>query len=196
MSPNPDSTAADLDASGRAEGPSALDLRAVHDAHGDFVWRSLLRMGVREANLADVYQEVFLVVHQRLHTFDHSSRLTTWLFAICLRVASQHRRRAWVRRESLADEALDVVDGAPTPEQALEARQRKARLDALLDALDPERRAVFVMYEIDGMTCEAIAQVLGAPLGTVYTRLRSARGDLEQAAARLRARDTWKEQRR
>ncbi len=172
------------------------DLRGIHDAHGDFVWRSLQRMGVRDADLADVYQEVFLVIHQRLHTFDGSARLTTWLFGVCLRVASQYRRRAWVRRERPTD-APDVrEDTAPAPDEALDARRRADRLRALLDALDPERRAVFVMYEVDGMTCEEIAAVVGAPLGTVYTRLRAARKDFELAAARLRARDAWQEGRR
>lgn len=192
----PRDTAIDRHVAEPAAEPSSLDLRAIHDLHGDFVWRSLLRMGVREAHVADVYQEVFLVIHQRLHTFDGTSRMTTWLFGICLRVASRHRRKAWVRREEPVEATADVVDGAPDPEAVLERRQRAARLADLLDALDPERRAVFVMYEIDGMTCDAIAQVLGAPLGTVNTRLRSARSDFERAAARARARDTWKEPRR
>jgi RNA polymerase sigma-70 factor (ECF subfamily) len=175
---------------------AAADLRQIHDAHGDFVWRSLQRMGVRDADLADVYQEVFLVIHQRLHTFDGTSHLTTWLFGVCLRVASQYRRRAWVRREQPTDAPDTREDTAPRPDEALDARRRADRLRALLDALDPERRAVFVMFEIDGMTCDEIAAVLGAPLGTVYTRLRAARKDFEQAAARLRARDAWEEQRR
>ena len=172
------------------------DLRAIHDAHGDFVWRSLHRMGVRDADLADVYQEVFLVIHQRLHTFDGSARLTTWLFGVCLRVASQYRRRAWVRRERPTEAPDEREDHAPRPDEALDARRRAERLRAILDALEPERRAVFVMFEIDGMSCEEIAAVVGAPLGTVYTRLRIARRDFEQAAARHRARDAWEAQRR
>lgn len=186
----------DDDDANDAPAAAPADLREIHDAHGDFVWRSLQRMGVRDADLADVYQEVFLVIHQRLHTFDGSARLTTWLFGVCLRVASQHRRRAWVRRERPTDAPDARVDTAPAPDEALDARQRADRLRALLDALDPERRAVFVMYEVDGMTCEEIAAVVGAPLGTVYTRLRAARKDFEQAAARLRARDAWQESRR
>src|ERR1700733_5153994 len=76
-----------------------LDLGEVFARHSDFVWRTLQRMGVREADLEDVAQDVFLVVGQRLHEFERRSRVTTWLYGICLRVASTHRRRAWVRRE-------------------------------------------------------------------------------------------------
>ena len=83
----------------RAAAPPALDLLAVHAAQADFLWRSLQRLGVRSADLEDVFQEVFIVVHKRLHTFDGSSALTTWLFGVCLRVAAAHRRRAWFRRE-------------------------------------------------------------------------------------------------
>src|SRR4029079_6330881 len=63
----------------------------IYQANADFVWRSLQRLGIRDPDLDDVLQEVFVVVHQRLHTFDGSAKMTTWLFAICLRVASASR---------------------------------------------------------------------------------------------------------
>src|SRR4051812_17880892 len=65
-----------------------VDVAAIHAAHGDFVWLSLQRLGVRDSDLQDMHQEVFVVVHQRLHTFDGSARMTTWLFGIAMRVAS------------------------------------------------------------------------------------------------------------
>src|SRR6187402_2856082 len=75
----------------------------IYLANADFVFRSLQRLGIRDADLDDVLQEVFVVVHQRLHTFDGSAKMTTWLYGVTFRVASSHRRRAYVRRERSVD---------------------------------------------------------------------------------------------
>jgi RNA polymerase sigma-70 factor (ECF subfamily) len=76
-----------------------------------------------------------------------------------------------------------------TPEQELADNQSRQRLEALLDELDLDRRAVFVMFEIDGMPCEEIAQLLGVPVGTVYSRLHAARKEFQRALVRMQARD-------
>jgi RNA polymerase sigma-70 factor (ECF subfamily) len=160
---------------------------AIHDAHADFVWCSLQRLGVRAADLDDVCQEVFLVVHKRLHTFDGSSKLTTWLFGICVRVAAAHRRRAWIRREEpravLPDE--DEVPPSDRPDALYAAREARATLERVLDAMDLEKRAVFVMFEIDELPSETIASILGVPVGTVWSRLSAARKQFEDKLARL-----------
>ena len=56
----------------------ALEVGQIHDDYADFVWRSLQRLGVRSQDLEDQLQEVFVVVHRKLATFDHSSRISTW----------------------------------------------------------------------------------------------------------------------
>lgn len=167
-----------------------LDVNAIHAAHVDFVWRTLQRFGVRDADLEDALQEVFVVVFQRLHTYDPAVRVTTWLHGIARRVAIAWRRRAYIRRER-------TVEGLPEPRAAEEGnpesvaseREARARLAAILDTLDPDRRAVFVMFEIDGVPCDEIAALMGVPVGTVYSRLHAARKDFERALARWRARD-------
>jgi DNA-directed RNA polymerase specialized sigma24 family protein len=65
-----------------------LDVERVHAAHADFVFRSLSRLGVREPDLLDMLQEVFVIVHRRAGSYDGTSKLTSWLFGICLRVAA------------------------------------------------------------------------------------------------------------
>jgi RNA polymerase sigma-70 factor (ECF subfamily) len=165
-----------------------LDVASVHHEHADFVWRSLQRLGVRDADIEDVLQEVFVVVHQRLHTFDASSRMTTWLFGICLRVASAYRRRAHRRREQSVFEVPDEAVDGETPEDAAVTAQARARLRAAMDLMDLDKRAIFVMFELDEMSCEAIADMLSIPIGTVYSRLHAARKAFEQALARLEAR--------
>ncbi|MFT3768838.1 MAG: sigma-70 family RNA polymerase sigma factor [Minicystis sp.] len=170
--------------------PPALDLLAVHAAQADFVWRSLQRLGVRPADLEDVFQEVFIVVHRRLHTFDGSSALTTWLFGVCLRVAAAHRRRAWFRREVPTDDLAEhrEVPEDELPDAAVASRQARAALEAMLDRMDLDKRAVFVMFELDELSSEEIAAILGVPVGTVWSRLSAARKQFEKIAAREKAR--------
>lgn len=169
----------------------ALDVRSIHDAHADFVWKSLLRLGVRESDAEDALQNVFMVVHRRLGSYDRSAKLTTWLFGICLRVASTHRRKALARRED-GSTLDDTEDEAAGPAEELEAKEARARLSAALDGMDADKRAVFVMFELDEMTCDEIAEVYGVPVGTIYSRLSSARKSFAASLARLSARDTSK----
>ena len=172
-----------------ADTPATPGVVDVHRLYGDFVWASLQRMGVREADLEDVFQEVFVVVHQRLAGFEGRSKLTTWLFGICLKVAAAHRRRAYVRHESPSDDAaLEVPHQGPDAEALREQAQAREELARLLDELDVEKRAVFVMTEIEEMAADEIAALTGVPVGTVYSRLHAARRQFEQAVARRNAR--------
>jgi RNA polymerase sigma-70 factor, ECF subfamily len=170
-----------------SELPRSLELARIHDDHADFVWRSLQRLGVRSADLEDQLQEVFIVVHRKLGSFDHSARLSTWLFGICLRVAASYRRRAHVRHEELGLETSGNIDGNAVldPEHAFARRQAIARLERILGALGLERRAVFVMFEIEGIPAGTIAETLGVPVGTVYSRLSTARAEFTRALERL-----------
>ena len=160
----------------------------VHDEQGQFVWRTLYRMGVRPPHVEDVYQEVFLVVHRRLHTFNGQCAITTWLYEICFRVAAGYRRKAHFRREELVPDwsELDgLTSPTPSPERQLVAARQAEQLERILDQLPLEYRVVFVMFEIEGMTSEQIAESVGAPLGTVYSRLYRARKRFARALARL-----------
>lgn len=165
---------------------AAIDVTAVYAEHGDFLWRSLQHLGVREADLEDVLQEVLVVVHRRGHTYDFECRLTTWLFGICLRVASRHRRRAYFRWERPTDELPDSID-KDTPEQRLIELRAKARLERMLAALSPEHRAAFVMFEIEGHSCQEIAELFGVPIGTIHSRLSNARTRVHRALQREQA---------
>ena len=160
-----------------------MTIREIHDRYVDFVWANLHRMGVRSADVPDMLQEVFVVVHRRLHTFDGSSKMSTWLFGICTRVAASHRRRAHVRREEPVETIREDAHH-DTPEAAAIARDQATLLQALLDTLDVEKRAVLVMFEIEELTCAEIAEQLGIPVGTVYSRLHHARDALKAAWTR------------
>ncbi len=157
-----------------------LDFAEVYREHFDFVWRSLRRLGVDERELDDAAQEVFVVVHRRLADFEQRSSLRSWLFSILLRVASQHRRTLR-RRPETALEDEPVASEGTDQEQALVQARALRLVYAALDALDEDKRAVFVLAELEQMTAPEIAEVLGLKLNTVYSRLRAARRDFDVA---------------
>lgn len=153
---------------------SALDARQVFVDHAAFVLRVVRRMGVAPRDVEDVAQEVFVVVHRKLATFNGQSSVRTWLFGIAMRVASDHRRRAYVRREHTTD-TMPTTSVEPDQVEAVRRRQLRAQLDRALDELDDDKRAVFVLFELEGMPMAEVAQSLGCPLFTAYSRLREAR---------------------
>jgi len=169
-----------------------LTVAEVHARHGEFIYKSLYRMGVRSPHLEDVYQEVFLVVHRRLDSYAGHCAITTWLFEVCFRVAAGYRRRAHFRREQLVPDASAVTFVAaatPTPEREVEKRQAADRLNVILNTLNLEQRMVFRMFELEGLTCDQIGENIGVPVGTVYSRLHRARKAFLRALQRQRARD-------
>jgi RNA polymerase sigma-70 factor (ECF subfamily) len=160
--------------------------RGLYEAHVDFVWRNLRRLGVYEADVEDRTQEVFVVAHRRFDQFEdrgHGPR--AWLFQIVLRVASDARRHR--RRHPEDPDGGDALGRAAVEAPQAEALLRSealSQLDAALDTIDVARRAVLVLHEIEEMTAPEIAELLGIPLNTVYSRLRVARAELEQALGR------------
>jgi RNA polymerase sigma-70 factor (ECF subfamily) len=166
--------------------------RDVYDAHFAFVWRSLRRLGIRESDVADAAQEVFLIVHRRLGDFEGRSKITTWLFGIALRVARDRQRLAFERRRVASEPDLsEAVDENVDVHAAVERNEGLAVLESILDSLPIEQRAVFCLFELDGLSSAEIAEMCEIPLGTVYTRLRLAREAFQRKAASLRARNEF-----
>ncbi len=164
-----------------------MDFRALYDQHVAMVWRTLLRLGVARPDLPDLVQDVFLVAFRKLPEFEGRSKLSTWLVGICYRVASDRRRLAYVRREVGDSGAmLAASDIRPKPDEMVERSEGARMLDEILDSLRPEQREVFVMFELEGMTGKEIADLVGAPLKTVFSRLRLAREAFTEALSSRR----------
>lgn len=155
----------------------------VYESNAAFAWRCLRRLGVREADLEDVVQEVFVVVHRKLPSFDGRSTIKTWLFGICLRVSSDYRRRAHVQREDITDQVPDSEVDAQQPD-TVAMRQARSILDRILETLDEDKRATFVMFELEQMPMTDVAAAMDCPLQTAYARLYAARRIVEEAVAR------------
>ncbi|MCE9577986.1 MAG: sigma-70 family RNA polymerase sigma factor [Deltaproteobacteria bacterium] len=163
---------------------TTLTLAEIYDQHAAMVWRALRALGVPDDRMDDAVQDVFVVVHRRLAEFEARSALTTWLYGIARRVASDHRRRDQ-RNQTRQDEISDQLE-APgrSPFEIVEHNQAARLLGEILAELDDDRREVFVLMEVEQLSAPDVAQVLGVPLNTVYSRLRIARQRFEAALAR------------
>ena len=177
--------------SGRAESqerhadPPAIAV--IYDAHFRFVWRCLRSLGVPDAALDDALQDVFVVVQRKLSTFEGRAELRTWLYAIAVRIGRRYRTRArsdGARIEPTEVEPIASGDG----ESALEQSERLALARRALDALDDEKREVFVLAQVEQMSAPEIAVITGVPINTVYSRLRAARSAFAAEVRRIEAR--------
>ncbi len=164
-------------------GPDSSKERFAHlfRQHYTWVWRLIRRLGVSEAQVDDVAQQVFLIANDKLGQITRG-RERAFLAAAAQRVAANARRGAARRKDCPDDGEVQKRASDATPEQLLDLKQRRARLDGWLDAIPAELRAPFVMFELEGHSLQEIANILAVPLGTVKTRLRRARALFLQAA--------------
>ncbi len=158
------------------------EFEALYDQHFAFVWRMLLHFGIPESQVEDAAQDVFIVVHRRLDTWDRSVSARSWLYGICRRVAADHRRSSFRHERKL--QALPTPSD-PALEGRVADRQLLEALEGALAELEPGPREAFVMAELEGMTGREIAEVTGINPNTIASRLRKARAVVGEALARL-----------
>jgi RNA polymerase sigma-70 factor (ECF subfamily) len=155
---------------------AARRLRELVDAHFTFVWRSLRRAGVSEADADDATQRVFLTVSRRLAEIRPGAE-KAFIYSVVQGEAG-HLRRSYQRRGEVGAEQIeDRSTGRPRPDELAGRRQALQHVRAVLGAMDEVLRSVFVLFEIEEMSCQEIARTLGIPLGTVKSRLQRARED-------------------
>jgi RNA polymerase sigma-70 factor (ECF subfamily) len=178
-----------------AEGPASADASSpdsfavIYEKYADFVWLSLQRFGVRQSDREDLCHDVFVVAYKKLAGYTEKAAIRRWLFAISLRLAANYRRKAYLRFERSVD-SVDADSADPRvpeftwPDAAAIRREAFTRANAILSRMAPLQRVVFVMFELEGIPCDAIASELGIPLGTVYSRLHAARKLFQLEAGR------------
>lgn len=160
-------------------------MSVIFDEHFDYVWSALRRLGVRDADVEDLVHEVFLKIHLRSGDYDGERPVRPWIFGFAYRVAADYRRLARHRVEVL-HAPTDTADPARPVDEQLAAAEDRALLEAALGSVDVDRRAVFLLHDVDGVPVPEIAATLGVPLNTAYSRLRLAREEFAAAARRLR----------
>jgi len=161
-----------------------LDFRTVFEAEFGWVMRTLRYLGVRGPDLEDVAHDVFLHVYRHFEDYDPARPLRPWLFAFAYRIARDFRELSRHRQVPL-DEPAHIADGAPLPDAAVLRSELQELALRALAGLEAEERAVFVAHDLDGLSATEIAEGLGIPPNTVYSRLRRARVKFETAGRRL-----------
>lgn len=177
------------DSSKRPVVTSNAEFKAIYDAHFPLVWRSLSQFGIRQCDLMDLTQKVFLTAYLKLPNFEGRSRLSTWLWGICRRVAIAHRRSGAMRYEITTDPMavegwLDPRGTSPASDSSL---ARTTAVEQLLSKLPDTQRVVFTLSEVNDLDGRQIATLLDVSLGTVRSRLRYARERLQREVRRLAA---------
>ncbi|MBN9163561.1 MAG: hypothetical protein BGO98_17910 [Myxococcales bacterium 68-20] len=158
--------------------PEAPCIRDIVLSHGKYVWRLLRYLGVPTRDLDDVSQDVFATVYQKLDRVSDGG-IRPWLSTICLNHAKNYRRRARFQREVLVDDVPDSALAA-TPEARLDRARKQSLLLTLLDDLDEDRRAVFVLHAIEDIPMEQVSKLIGCPVSTAYARYQRAYVELER----------------
>jgi RNA polymerase sigma-70 factor, ECF subfamily len=163
--------------------PSFQELCA---AYLEFVWKCARAFGSKSDEIDDVVQDVFLVVQRRHADLKEEGLARSWIYSITRRVVSTHRRRRRERDSRASPDVDSLRSHAESPLAATERQQEVRLLSALLDGLDDRMREVFVLSEILEMSGREIAETIGIPMNTVYSRLRAAREEFDAAAQRQR----------
>jgi RNA polymerase sigma-70 factor (ECF subfamily) len=175
-------TSSPAEAASRPAAPGALagerpTPAELFERHVTFVWRVVAAHGVREADVPDVTQDVFIAAFRRLADWDPArASATSWLYAIAVRVAANHRRKAHVRREAPGEGPVTPLE--TDPGAAIDRQRLLTELDDALTAMDTPKRDVFVLFEIAELTMHEVALTVGCPLKTAYKRLYAARREL------------------
>jgi RNA polymerase sigma-70 factor (ECF subfamily) len=163
----------------RAAGPTSIEdaqlasLVDAYHAHAPEIFRVLRRLGVADAAVDDAVQDVFFVAWRRRNDFEGRSSQRTWLYGIARKVARDYRRK----RERAAHETpdFDHLPAGSDPATQSEAAEAARLVDAALERMSEVLREVFVLVEIEQLSAPEIAEVIGVPLNTVYSRTRLAR---------------------
>jgi RNA polymerase sigma-70 factor, ECF subfamily len=170
-----------------AESSSEVSFERIYDQWFDHVSRWVGALGASEADREDLVQDVFIVAHRRLASFD-GGNLAGWLYQIARRKVRDYRSLAWVKH-FFAASRLPLVDSTlqtlTSPLDHLETREKAALLEQLLGSLNLEQRAAFVLFEIEGLSGEQIAQLQAVPINTVWARIYKARRKLVDAVERF-----------
>jgi RNA polymerase sigma-70 factor, ECF subfamily len=169
------------------ESDKAQAFQTLFRAELGYVWGSLRRLGVSARDAEDVAHDVFLRVYEKLDAYDPARPLRPWLFGFAYRAASDYRRLARHRVEVIGEDA-DAPTRGPLADDAIAHAEDVALVAEALDAIDLDRRAVLVAYELDECPMKEIAEAIGIPLHTAYSRLRVAREELAAAVRRAKLR--------
>lgn len=169
-----------------AQVETAIDSDALFRRYASFVASFLYRLGAREAELEDLVQDVFVTAHRKGGYQPGPASPTTFLARLALeaRLSTRRRNHRWQLSHDASIGGATFGADATSPEHDLALRQAAAQMQQALDRMEPGVRAVFVLFELEGQSCEAIGAGLNLKIGTVYSRLHHARAAFHEHVAR------------
>jgi RNA polymerase sigma-70 factor (ECF subfamily) len=165
-----------------------LELGAVYRQHAQRVARWSARLGGPSLDVEDTVQEVFLVVQRLLPEFRGDAELTTWLYRITENVVRHRRRKERIRRwlGGSADEVAGrLASSRPTPAEDVERRDAERLVYAALDGMKHKYRTVIILFELEGLAGEEVAELVGAKVDTVWVWLHRARAQLAERLEKI-----------
>lgn len=165
------------------------DSASLFEAHADEVATWASRLGGPLLDVEDAVQEVFIIVHRRLDRFRGDSSVTSWLYGITANVVRQQRRKArrrrWFGRGADASDPDAKRAAQPTPIEEIERHRRTRAVYRVLDAMRETNRAILILFELEGLTGQAIAELMTIQVATVWVRLHRAREEFSRLARKL-----------
>jgi len=169
----------------RDDTPFGPAFRAFYERNFRFTWRIVARLAERHADVDDLVQEVFTIAGHKLDEFEGRAKETTWLYRIAQNVVVADRRKRkrqhllsmkWLR----PDPDDELTEG---PDRHVEQTDAKTLVHAVLAQMSDKKRDVFLLFELEGLSGQEVAEIVGAPVDTVWTRLFHARKDFKRLLA-------------
>jgi len=166
------------------------DLRAMDalvDKYRDAVYRFAYRLVRDHEQASDIVAEAFVRAYQGAKSFKGEARFTTWMYRIVTNAFLDARKRAASRATvSLDDQSrfgpegtvLSLADRKPSPQLRAEGSERSQKLSEAINRLPEYQKAMIIMYHVEGLSYEEMADTLSLPIGTVKSRLNRARNSL------------------
>jgi RNA polymerase sigma-70 factor (ECF subfamily) len=160
-----------------------LDFDDVFRTHFSRVARTMRSLGVDSAAIDDATQDVFVILHRKLHEFEGRSALATWIYAVTFRVAQNHRRKSRFR----AHEPLSGTE----PELSADPGERFAEGQAaefvqrFWSTWSEAKRDAFVLCVVEGRSPPEVAELLGITLSTLYSRVAVTRKEFRRELRRV-----------
>ena len=165
-------------------GLSLDEVRRLYVTHGPTLRLALHRLAGPGLDVDDLVQEVFVVALRKSADLSRAQSQAAWLFGVATKVAATRRRTAtwkrWLRLEDAGE-----LPSAESPSRTLEQKQASQLVQRALEVLSTAKRDVFVLFELQGLSGDEIAQGLAIPLKTVWSRLFYARREFALEVERL-----------
>lgn len=170
----------------------AVSFEALYDEFFSFVARTVRRLGVGEASVDDVCQEVFVVVYRRMHEFEGRAKLKTWLYRITANVVANQnraqRRKSPHQRAGAQVDPEELATAVPGPEATVRQSQAAQLARRILMNMSEPKRMAFVLVELEGMSYAEAGTALNETFDTVRARVRAARDEFAYQVRLLESR--------